>query len=162
MSWGAGASPATAHWAVAGPPTKVRSSPGASNPAGFSLTLMFCLPLLPSLWPSDRPAGTSSRTHQPPCASTAALSTSGLQPQLPPPPSREFLGPVAASSDDRTRNVVVIILGCDRTGVNQCETARGWWWRAPMRSGAGRGINMSRTMKEICMMVTLGVDRGLV
>ena len=162
MSRGAGASPATAHWAVAGPPTKVRSSPGASNPAVFSLTLMFCLPLLPSLWPSDRSAGTSSRAHPPSSASTAAVSTSGPRPQPPPPPSREFLDPVTASSDDRTRNVVVIIFRCDRTGVNQCATARRWWWRAPMRSGAGLGVHVSRNMKEICMMVTLGVDRGLV
>ena len=75
MSRGAGAPPATAHWAAAGPPTKVRSSPWASNSAPFCLFLTICLPLLPSLWPSDRPAGVSSRAHRPLRASTAAPPT---------------------------------------------------------------------------------------
>ena len=77
-------------------------------------------------------------------------------------PSREFLGPVAASSDDRTRNVVVVIRRCDRTGVNRCVTPRGGWWRAPPRPGTWWGVYLRHTMKEMCMMVTLGVDRGLV
>ena len=47
MSWGAGASPTAAHWAVAEQPTKVRSSPRASNSPHFCLILTFCLLLLP-------------------------------------------------------------------------------------------------------------------
>ena len=69
LSWGAGASPATAHWAVAGPPTKVRSSPRASNSPHFCLILTFCLPLLPSLWPSACPADATRRAHRPRIAS---------------------------------------------------------------------------------------------
>ena len=56
--------PAIAHWAAAGPPPKVRSSPRASNSAPFRLFLTICQPLLPFLWPSDRPAGTSSRSSK--------------------------------------------------------------------------------------------------
>ena len=40
MSRGAGAPPATAHWVADGPPTKVHSSPQASNSAPFRLILM--------------------------------------------------------------------------------------------------------------------------
>jgi hypothetical protein len=47
LSWGAGASPTAAHWAVAEQPTKVRSSPRASNSPHFCLILTFCLLLLP-------------------------------------------------------------------------------------------------------------------
>jgi len=46
VSWGAGASPTAAHWAVAEQPTKVRSSPRASNSPHFCLILTFCLLLL--------------------------------------------------------------------------------------------------------------------
>jgi len=47
VSWGAGASPTAAHWAVAEQSTKVRSSPRASNSPHFCLILTFCLLLLP-------------------------------------------------------------------------------------------------------------------
>ena len=80
LSWGAGASPATAHWAAAGQPTKVCSSPGASNSAAFCLILTFRLPLLPSLWPCVRPAAPLSRAHRPTSASTVAVSPPRPQP----------------------------------------------------------------------------------
>ena len=41
VSRGAGASPATAHWAAVGHPTKVRSSPRASNSPPFRLILNY-------------------------------------------------------------------------------------------------------------------------
>ena len=80
LSRGAGDPPAAAQWAAAGPLWKVRSSPRASNSAPFDLILTICLLLLPSVWPSDRPAGTSSRSHPTPSASTAAAPTPGPQP----------------------------------------------------------------------------------
>ena len=69
LSRGAGASPAIAHWAAGGPLQKVRSSPRASNSPHFCLILTFCLPLLPSLWPSACPADATRRAHRPPIAS---------------------------------------------------------------------------------------------
>ena len=68
LSWGAGASPATAHRAAAGPALKVRDSPRASNSPHICLIHTFCLSLLPSLWPSNCPADTC--TH--PCWLPAA------------------------------------------------------------------------------------------
>jgi hypothetical protein len=78
VSWGAGASPTAAHWAVAEQPTKVRSSPRASNSPHFCLILTFCLLLLP---PCVCPAAPHSRTHSPTSSSTAAVSTPRPQPQ---------------------------------------------------------------------------------
>ena len=77
LSRGAGAPPAAAHWAAAGPLWKVRSSPRASNSAPFDLILTICLLLLPSVWPSARPADVTSRARRTPSASTAAVPTLG-------------------------------------------------------------------------------------
>jgi len=107
LSWGAGASPTAAHWAVAEQPTKVRSSPRASNSPHFCLILTFCLLLLHSVWPCVCPAAPHSRSHSPTSASTAAVSTPRPQPQPQPAPSRVFLGPVAASSVNRPH-----VFGC--------------------------------------------------
>ena len=107
VSWGAGASPTAAHWAVAEQPTKVRSSPRASNSPHFCLILTFCLLLLPSVSPCVCPAAPHSRSHSPTSASTAAVSTPRPQPQSQPAPSRVFLGPVAASSVNRPH-----VFGC--------------------------------------------------
>ena len=60
MSRGAGAPPATAHWAAAGPPTKVRSSHQASNSAPFRLILITdCLSCPGSLFTPQMPLATS-------------------------------------------------------------------------------------------------------
>jgi hypothetical protein len=107
VSWGAGASPTAAHWAVAEQPTKVRSSPRASNSPHFCLILTFCLLLLPSVSPCVCPAAPHSRSHSPTSASTAAVSTPRPQPQSQPAPSCVFLGPVAASSVNRPH-----VFGC--------------------------------------------------
>ena len=108
VSWGAGASPTAAHWAVAEQSTKVRSSPRASNSPHFCLILTFCLLLLPRVCP----AAPHSRTHSPTSSSTAAVSTPRPQPQSQPAPSRVFLGPVAASSVNR-----LLVVGCHFSGV---------------------------------------------
>ena len=127
LSWGAGASPAIAHWAAAGPLQKVRSSPRASNSPHVCLILTFCLPLLPSVWPCVCPAAPHSRSHSPTSASTAAVSTPRPQPQLQPAPSRVFSGPVAASSVDQPH-----AFGCF-SGVIGCESMCNG-----LRGGAGR------------------------
>ena len=87
MSWEAGASPATAHWAAAGPPTKVRSSPRASNSAPFCLILTFCLPLLPSLWPSSCHADATSGVQE----RSDGRQGRGPQPYKPPGHSRRSI-----------------------------------------------------------------------
>ena len=69
LSWGAGASPATAHRAAAGPALKVRNSLGASNSPHICLIHTFCLSLLPSLWPSNCPADTCTHPFWLPAAS---------------------------------------------------------------------------------------------
>ena len=118
LSWGAGASPATAHWAAAGPPTKVRSSPRASNSPHFCLILTFCLPLLPSVWPCVCPTAPHSRAHSPTSASAAAVSSPRPQPKPQPAPSRVLLGPVAACSVTAASIEIgmflLLIFGCDR------------------------------------------------
>lgn len=111
VSRGAGASPATAHWAAVGHPTKVRSSPRASNSPPFRLILNYscsdCLSC-PLSGPVSCvcPVGASSRAHLvlPTSASTAAGSAG-----RPPGRSRSrqpracFSPQVPACSDDRTR-----------------------------------------------------------
>lgn len=62
---GGGRPPATAHWVAAGPPTKVRRRPQASNSAPFCLILTICLPLVPSLWLSFCLAGATSDVQEP-------------------------------------------------------------------------------------------------
>ena len=100
LSWGAGASPTVAHWAVAGSPTKVRSSPRPSNSPPFRLILMIRKHLTVARTGYPVCAAPHSRAHWLPIASGASVSTPRPQQQPPPPASCVLLGLVAASSDD--------------------------------------------------------------
>ena len=135
VSWGAGASPTAAHWAVAEQPTKVRSSPRASNSPHFCLILTFCLLLLPLSGP------VCALQHL-----TVAPTRRQAHPQRPcRPPGRSrsrsrrhracswARWPPAASIG---RTFLVVIFRCDR---DRCESVCNGTWGLVVRIPAARG-----------------------
>ena len=135
VSWGAGASPTAAHWAVAEQSTKVRSSPRASNSPHFCLILTFCLLLLPLSGP------VCALQHL-----TVAPTRRQAHPQRPcRPPGRSrsrsrrhracswARWPPAASIG---RTFLVVIFRCDR---DRCESVCNGTWGLVVRIPAARG-----------------------